>query len=403
MRHAACSSNGVKPYRRLLYVLVITFLISADPNVSSAQIHAPLRRVATRVSAGLNKGFLFLQDHRYFLSVETKIVRPWFEGMGDGSGLGGGLKVIRQLPFDMEGMVGGTISMNRYRRVVFSLTKDVGPVRTGPTGRYAVLPEEDFFGEGQNTVDENRSTFQLKDRNLGWSTDAKLGSSVRLRHAVRWRQYDVSAGRDTRFATTQAIFSPAEVSGGFEPGRFVTNEIGATLEARDDVHDPRSGYGADAVLTRGNAIGKRTDDFTTLRAVATTYVPLSSEKAQVLAFRGEVVRNMAADVLPFYLQPTLGGSGTLRGFREYRFRDRDALALSAEYRYRVWRHLDAVIFGDFGQVYSNIARQVDELSLESAGGMGLRLNMPEGLRLRLSVGHSGEGTRLFFKIGSSSW
>ena len=43
----------------------------------------------------------------------------------------------------------------------------------------------------------------------------------------------------------------------------------------------------------------------------------------------------AGQEVPFYLLPTLGGSTTLRGFLDDRFRDRDLLLFNAEYRFPI--------------------------------------------------------------------
>ena len=71
--------------------------------------------------------------------------------------------------------------------------------------------------------------------------------------------------------------------------------------------------------------------------------------------------------MPFYLLYTLGGSGglktfrpdllggdgtraTLRGFRNFRFRDRNLVLMQAEYRIPVHRSVHATVFVDAGQV-----------------------------------------------------
>jgi outer membrane protein assembly factor BamA len=98
----------------------------------------------------------------------------------------------------------------------------------------------------------------------------------------------------------------------------------------------------------------------------------------------------------------LGGSSTLRGFREYRFRDRDAFALSGEYRYAIWEYLDAVLFADAGQVYSNIFQDLDDDGLHTSAGFGLRFHS-RLFNFQATFGHSSEGTRAFLKFGTPLW
>ena len=54
--------------------------------------------------------------------------------------------------------------------------------------------------------------------------------------------------------------------------------------------------------------------------------------------------------------PTLGGSTTLRGFSEFRFRDRNAFLINAEYRWEAFSGLDMALFGDWGDVATDVGR-----------------------------------------------
>jgi hypothetical protein len=60
-------------------------------------------------------------------------------------------------------------------------------------------------------------------------------------------------------------------------------------------------------------------------------------------------------VVPFYLQPTVGGSDidsqvSLRGFPDYRFRDRDAVVVQAEYSVPITDPIGLLLFYDAGRV-----------------------------------------------------
>lgn len=68
-----------------------------------------------------------------------------------------------------------------------------------------------------------------------------------------------------------------------------------------------------------------------------------------------VLSDSSSGVVPFYFEPTLGGSDidsrvTLRGFDDYRFRARDAAMLSVDYRIPVYDPIGALLFYDAGRV-----------------------------------------------------
>ena len=197
------------------------------------------------------------------------------------------------------------------------------------------------------------------------------------------------------------MFDESQAPGRFASDDWLTNDVTASLDLRDNSADPRAGVRIEAAASTHEGLNETKTDYTTYRLAAFVYVPLSALREHVLALRSELIHTDSDGILPFYAQPTLGGSGTLRGYREYRFRDRDAFLASAEYRYEVWRHMDTVLFADLGQVYSDVFDQLSARSLRSSVGAGLRFKSSRGLVMRINAGRSIEGARLFFTFGPS--
>ncbi|GAG95719.1 unnamed protein product, partial [marine sediment metagenome] len=70
---------------------------------------------------------------------------------------------------------------------------------------------------------------------------------------------------------------------------------------------------------------------------------------------------------------------------------------SMEYRFRVFKWIGAVLFGDSGRVY----RSLKKISLQdwhNSWGAGLRF-YPGAFVVRFDIGMSREGTRIFFNFG----
>ena len=97
---------------------------------------------------------------------------------------------------------------------------------------------------------------------------------------------------------------------------------------------------------------------------------------------------------------TVGGANSVRGFREYRFRDTRNLFLNVEYRWEVWNYVDFAFFYDAGKVFSD-ADDLDFNNLESAYGFGIRGHSPEGMVLRFDFARSNEGFILHIGGGPS--
>jgi hypothetical protein len=98
--------------------------------------------------------------------------------------------------------------------------------------------------------------------------------------------------------------------------------------------------------------------------------------------------------VPFFLLPDLGGSD-LRGFDNYRFRNRHSMLLTAEYRWYAQEFLDGAIFYDAGKAVPRRG-DLDFTGLKSSYGAGIRLHGPRTTALRIDVARSREGTRLIF-------
>ena len=384
------------------FPLVLGLLIAVFGSTEHcyAGSRSPIRWLARNAGNGVNRGFLVLEEHQYFMTPSKTGFTPLFGGMGEGAGLTGGLAFKKPVFHGFHAMIGARASLRSYQRYEVGISKESDRFVTGPSFALDILPEQDFFGEGQYTDIDDRSTFAVQATKLNWFTSYKQ-KRVQWSHILRWQRFDISDGRDPRFPTTQSTFLPAEVSGGFADTQWISNQVEAFIDFRDQPENTRSGTGFDVSASFQHGIANTDTDFTTLRLVNYAYLPLPTERFHIFALRTEVIRNLSDDPIPFYMQPTIGGSGTLRGFREYRFRDRDAFALTAEYRYRVWTHIDAVLFADFGQVYSNIVKDFGTNGLESSKGFGLRLHTPNGFNLRMSVGTGRENTRLFVSLGPS--
>src|SRR5206468_4808185 len=116
--------------------------------------------------------------------------------------------------------------------------------------------------------------------------------------------------------------------------------------------------------------------FNRFSAVSEQYIPFLNRK-RVLAFREKMDLSFHSDneVVPFYLQTTLGGSTDLRGFRRYRFYDENSLSFNAEYRWEIYTGLQAALFADAGKVF-NKPGQISLTGMQTDAGFGLMFNMP---------------------------
>lgn len=187
---------------------------------------------------------------------------------------------------------------------------------------------------------------------------------------------------DATYSDPNGTFLRQNVPG--EEGGF-TSGLGPmlTFDSRDNAVSSRSG----TLLTTtwlgfSPVIGSRYD-FWTLQTEARQFFPVGDHSALALRYYGEFQGGDS----PYYHLAMLGGDELLRGYFLGRYRDKDLLALEAEYRFPLFWRFGAVVFAGAGEVadsFLELGSQTIHWAL--GGGLRLAINTRERLNLRLDVG-----------------
>ncbi len=267
------------------------------------------------------------------------------------------------------------------------------------TTTYRNLPQADFFGLGPRSRKQDRTSFRLEDTtmmgSLGFRLRRKLAAGVRGGII----EANVGPGADPAFASTELMFTPQVAPALDRQPDYYQAGAFAQLDYRDEPGNPRAGGN---YLVEWDYFGDRTwsqYSFRRYQAEFQQYLPFFNRR-RVFAFRAKttLTDTSPGQAVPFYMQQTVGGSEDLRGFREYRFRDKNLMVCNLEYRWEVFSGLDMALFGDAGKVFARRS-DFDLDRLEGAYGIGLRFNQEKAVFLRIDIGKSREGMRFFFKFG----
>ena len=261
------------------------------------------------------------------------------------------------------------------------------------------LAQERFFGAGMETAKSDRTAFRLDTRHIGAS--ATLA-------ATPWFQLSAAAAAlSTRAAATtgrlappiDSRFSTAETPGLGATTDFTVLTMAATVDRRDAPLNPRRGGRYHVSATRYRDTTREQHSFSRVELQAEQH--LSGWRRQRLLTLRAVASTTVAErgqVVPFYLQPTLGGSRLLRGFVTDRFRDRSLMAAQAEYGWDLAPFLNAVVFYEVGAVAPRL-RDISTHDLRRDYGLGFRFGSARTVAFRTDVAFgSGEGTRLTMRF-----
>jgi hypothetical protein len=252
------------------------------------------------------------------------------------------------------------------------------------------LPQEDFFGFGPASREEDRTNYLMRSLEAGAELQFEPFKRWSVAGGITHLSPRIGSGRDDRFPSTEEIFDETTLPGFQSQPDFWRYHGSLHYDYRDQPSNPRVGgfYGGRLSSFRDRDPG--TFHFRHFEGDLQQYLPLP--KRSVIALRANLVMTdfSTGNAVPFYYMPTLGGGEKLRGFREFRFRDLNSLLLSAEYRWQAWTSLNLTLFVDAGKVTFDHA-DLHFKDLEASYGMGLRFHSSEAILLRLDLAFSREG------------
>ncbi len=285
-------------------------------------------------------------------------------------------------------------STRGYTRLSSGLTfRNPGgaPLHIGIGAQFYEFPQEDFFGLGMNSLDANRTSYLLRSVEAGPTVGWRVARFVELGAGASYLAPRIGRGTDRRFPSTEEVFAPDTVAGfGVQPD-FVRGDLSAAFDWRDNPLHPHQGGRYGVQVSRFLDQDLDAFDFRRIDIGLQQYVPLLN-RYRILALRAEAVLTDAGagQQVPFYLQPTLGGSQTMRGFREFRFRDRNSLLFTAEYRWEAWWALDGALFVDAGTVAAR-RQDLSVREMDVSYGIGFRIHSNRAVTARLDLALSREG------------
>jgi hypothetical protein len=263
-------------------------------------------------------------------------------------------------------------------------------------GRRRSFPQEDFFGLGPDSRLSNRSDFALRDT-IGRVTGGYQRGRLQVGIGLGYLDVSIDSGTDARMPSSTDLFSTDEMPGVSDRGGYLV--IGPFVEYAtvDPATEDSSGGRYRLSVTEYQDRKLHRYSFRRWEADVRHYLTFVKETRTIAvrAWASSTSADAGNDV-PFYLQPTLGGGRTLRGYHTFRFRDRSALLLQGEYRWRINHFVQGALFYDTGAVGSTL----DDLGgLERSYGVGLRAGGRTGSAFRIEMAFGGrEGNRLLVRF-----
>jgi hypothetical protein len=354
---------------------------------------------------------------------------PRFESIASGSQQTAGLRFwqpeIKGSPWDVHGSIFYSIAGYEYYDLQVGMLPNTGrqfPLRSTKEDdvyelgdprrqlshliayaslRYRHYPQEDFFGLGEGSSRQDHSTFLFQDASYELVTGVQMTPHLAATLRTGYVQASLGPGEEEPFPTTQAMFDDAAAPGLLEQPDFLRFTGQLFVDYRDLPGNPHRGAMAALQVSRVDDRGGNAFRFTRYSADLRGFLPLGSPQ-RVLAVRA--FANLddpdRGSRVPFYMQETLGGSHTLRGFRNFRFRGEKLLLLQAEYRWEAAPAVELALFAETGKV-AVVGQSFDLKDAEADYGIGIRVKTFDDVLVRFDVARSREDTRLLFRFSPS--
>jgi hypothetical protein len=257
----------------------------------------------------------------------------------------------------------------------------------------------DYFGPGPESQKSGHANYLKEESAFDFSVSVKpTRRYLRLGVDVGYSWINVGPGQSDVYASADQVYSPVEAPGIDKQTNYLRAGPFLEIDSRDKPRDPHAGT---HVLAKLSFLSDRKYDLFSFRRVEGTiehYIPFLNEK-RTIALRAKTVLsyNNSGNVVPFYMQPSLGGASDLRGYKRYRFYDNNMFLMNAEYRWEVFTLLDMAVFADAGNVFHRDG-DFSFKKLESDVGFGVRFKNRRAVVFRIDTAFSQEGFGLWFNF-----
>jgi hypothetical protein len=335
---------------------------------------------------------------------EPRGVYPLFDSVYPGGGFAAGLGARK--PVGDDGGIGviGAYSINSFWRVQTDValpTFASNRGRVSLTARYLDAPDVKYYGLGMDSDKDAKTFFSYTPWGGGGRLDFDLSRHLSVGGGVNY--IDIQTDSGATGPSIEERFSPADTPGlELDQFKYVNSTARAAFDWRSQL-----GYSGSGGLYRAQFDDFRENDndqysYRSLEAEVVQMIPLLRAN-WVIALRGvtTITDIEDTDAVPYFMLPSLGGGTTLRGYPDFRFRDRHRLLMNAELRWTPARVLDMAVFYDTGKVAARKG-DINFEDLEDSYGIGMRFIGLKGYAFRVEVAHSREHqARLLVSAGGA--
>ncbi len=322
-----------------------------------------------------------------------------------GARIGGGFKLYQRGLVNPESKLTLTATVGMRQRQNYQLEFKRIRMPGGlayVTGQYQMLTDEPFFGIGPDSDLANESNYTHEKITIESGYGITFSKNLFLETTIGFNINNILSGKDKDKQSTTDLYSNQKLPGLGEQVKLGGFLIKLQHDSRNRHGNPTAGH--EFVFESGisQEIGKNKFGYWEIGADFSQYIHLFYDRTLVIRAASRMVDAIQDRLIPFYALSELGERETIRGFERSRFRDKDMVLTTAEYRFPLSQKkpnqsgIEAVLFVDGGQISPNIIDEFSFDSLKIGYGGGIRFYGKEGTMAKIEIGKSNEGYRIYF-------
>ena len=342
--------------------LLLAVPSAAQVNSRAEEIQQARRQKAAQGTpekvSGTERALNYIKEKKLVERFATGIAgfRLQFGGLATGQGFALGPEYLRRDFATGNLIFRGSVRASLAKAQLFELQLTLPRLANEKmfVDLYAVhrnYPRIGYFGSGPDSEEGSRTNFRLEDTVYDFTAGVKPLRGLKLGVTGGYLQVNTGPGTRPGIASIEEVFTGATTPGLDTQSDFLRSGGFIQFDYRDNPGGPRSGGNYLAIFTYYDDRILNRHSFRHLQLEAQQYISFFNGR-RVIALRARSILSFTnqGQRVPFYLQPVLGGSNDLRGFRSYRFYDDNQIVVNAEYRWESFTGLDMALFFDAGKV-----------------------------------------------------
>lgn len=245
-----------------------------------------------------------------------------------------------------------------------------------------------YWGIGVDNAERksNKTPYLLLNTGIEVDHQWEIRRNVFAGPLLRW--YYTSAGHIEDYAVWST-----------QPTKAMVIEVGikAQLDSRDNYTYPMKGFFGEFMASYNRGIfGPFKKGFGSIDFNIRNYTSIWHNGVLASCLAGKFT---LGDV-PWCYMPTLGESGSMRGYYEGQYRDKDEIELTLELRQRVYRRSGIVVWGGGAALFHSF-RHIRGKDFLPTYGLGYRWEFKKRTNIRIDIGFGRKCWGVDFNIGEA--